>query len=634
MSHMLILYSNSPIEIAPQILLFANPTTVSVDANGTASVPLTLRRINYRALVNLVANSLPAHVTASFSPPTLIGTEEFTTVTFTAGASAAAGTTTVQIEASGVGVLDATLDLALTVATPAYAIDVDPDNPIVVIVQASNASVAVHCNRIGGYTGDVTPSVSGLPSGVSGAYVPSVMVYPVADAVLNLTATGGATPVADDPATIAMDGAGVLQATAPLLVTVQAAPVADPVPSGEIWLDTRAGGAHDIQAQSTFAAARLKVCDACRDSNGGPGGVGQGDCDFLGNGNGNGTSRGSLSPASGTGTFGINFTTNFDGAGTRAFRLDYKGYGNSGVKSTAQSNATGTIAPYVKYVAATGTFPREIYVQWKSWMGRTPTGGGYDDTVQTGGVDRSSQIGRFAVVNEEITQNNASRKWLLLDRAGVGGGACGRYDYIWAGQPTTETAGVGTVTVTPTSGNAATAVFSTSQSNLVGKLLRINPEWEIYEVMSGSGTTWTLNTRLDPYGTIPAWSAKGFSIMTKRDAPHRVNGNVSLDTAGAVYCGAQTGMPQNAVAFNQTGAFDIEEAINQVNTYTAYAKCSSSMSAADGIVRVWMNGQLISERTNVNYGDYAIYHFQMGAQFEKPRWNQTEYWWDIVSWYP
>lgn len=632
MSPLISLRPSNVSDVTPRIIASVNPSSVSVNADGTVSFLVTVRRLNFRGDITFAASSLPAHITASYSPTTLTRNDEHVTVTIAAGSSASAVTDDpITITASGTGVTDTSVAMLLTVATPSQSIDVDPDNPNLTIVQSNQATLDVTLTRLGGYTGTVTPAVSGLPSGVTGSFSPATYTGSVTSSTLNLTATAGATPVTDDAFTITLSGAGVSDAVANALITVQATPVANPTPSGEIWLDTRAGGAHDIQAQSTFAAARLKVCDACRNSDGTTGGVGAGDCDFLGNGNGSGTSRGSLSPASGTGTFGINFTTDFDGAGTHAFRFDHKGYGYGGTKSTAQSNTTATIGPYVKYVAATGTFPREMYVQWKHWFGRTATGGGFDDTVQTGGVDRSSQIGRFAVVNEEITQNNASRKWLLLDRASVGGGACGRYDNIWAGQPTTETTGTGTVTVTPTSGNAATAVFSQSQASLaVGKLLRIDPEWELYEIVSGSGTTWTLNTRFDPYGTIPAWSSRAFSIMTKRDAPHRVNSNVS----GAAYCGAATGFPQNPAAFNQTGAFDIRNAINQTIIYTNYTKVSSSIGASDGIVRIWANGELISERTDVNHGDYGIYHFQIGAQFEKPRWCQTEYLWDIVSWYP
>lgn len=598
MSHLLILYSNSPIEIAPQILLFANPSALTVDANGSATLLLTLKRLNYRGAVGLVANGLPAHVSASFSPTSLVNDEEFVTVTLNAGGSASAGTTTVQIEASGVGVLNATVDLSVTVATPSHAIDVDPDNPVVIIVQASNASVPVHVNRIGGYTGTVTPSVTGLPSGVSGSFTPATLVHPAADAVLNLTATGGATPVVDAAATVRANGSGVTEATVPLLVTVQAAPVSDPAPSGTILIDTRAGGNADIQAGgiTTFAQAIAALRAVCR------GGV----CEVV------------PSTNQGLNLKGWNFSTNIDGAGTKAFRMDMTGYD----KTTIQKAGGGQLRPQIPLIG--GVAPTELYVQWKNWMGRTATGGGFDGSP-------ASQIGRFAVVNEEITQNNSARKYLLIPRANVNGGGCNRYDLIWAGGTTTETPGSGTVSVTPTTGNQATAVFSSSQTGLVGKLLRIDPEWELYEVISGSGTTWTLATRFDPNGTIPSWSSKAFSIMTKRSAPHRVNGNIT----DATYCGSQTGMPQNPVAFNQTGAFDIRAAINQVVTYTAYVKASSSISAADGIVRVWCNGELISERTDTNYGAYGFDRLEaFGGTFEKPRWNQTEYFWDFVVWKP
>jgi hypothetical protein len=230
--------------------------------------------------------------------------------------------------------------------------------------------------------------------------------------------------------------------------------------------------------------------------------------------------------------------------------------------------------------------------------------------VLAGGVDRSSQVGRFALVNEEITQNNSAMKQYLCTRS-PSGQACGRDDFIIAGSTTTETAGTGTVDLTAGSGNTGTATFSTSQSLTVGHLLRINPEWTLYKITGGSGTSWSIATHYDPNGAVEAVSGKSFSIMTQRNDPFQVNSNNSGCAASGL-----SGFPTNPDLFQFDA--DIKTMTNQVNTLTWYHKAGSTISSADNIYRVWLNGTLIGEDTTMDHGNMGFYAFELPCVIEKP----------------
>lgn len=65
------------------------------------------------------------------------------------------------------------------------------------VVQAASVDTLITA-RFQAFEGTVTPSVSGLPSGVSGAFTPTTLGAGVNTTTLRLTATGGATPVVGD----------------------------------------------------------------------------------------------------------------------------------------------------------------------------------------------------------------------------------------------------------------------------------------------------------------------------------------------------------------------------------------------------------------------------------------------------
>lgn len=104
----------------------------------------------------------------------------------------------------------------------AQSISIAPDDDTVSVVQGGTVQIVYTLTRVGGYSGTVTPAVTGLPSGVSGAWSDSSLTGGDTTTTLTLTATGGATEVTNDAFTVTFSGAGVSDAVDAGTVTVTA----------------------------------------------------------------------------------------------------------------------------------------------------------------------------------------------------------------------------------------------------------------------------------------------------------------------------------------------------------------------------------------------------------------------------
>lgn len=589
-------------------------TVLSIPQDTSLDVLLSARFLNNDETVTPTVTGLPSGVTGVFIPTTISRQSASAVLRLTASPTATPITNDpfiVTVPATGGApavVLNATITVETPSVPPVIAISASPTATSAEQGAVTNTTVTLTRTA---YTDDVTLSASGLPSGASATFLPNPMTGATTTSLCTVTNTAGASTVTNDAWTIAADGTGVTQATQAMTHTIAAPSVGNPTPSGTVLLDTRSGGNADLQAATTLTGWMTQVKATSGNVNG----------TNLFCGSARYTDAVQPSDYVALGMTPFVLSTNFDGSGTNALQINTLGYGD--MASQGYAKTTLQRAQNLRLLYSPLGKPAEMYVQWKVWYGRTATGGGFDDGVLVNGVDRSSQVGRYAICNEEVTENNAAHKMYLCTRPP--GGSCGRDDFIITGQPTTRTAGTGTVTITPTSGNQATAVFSTSQS-LSDKLLRIDPEWELYEVISGSGTTWTIATRFDPNGSIPSWSGKSFSIMTKRSDPFQINSNNNGCT------GANAGFPASPKFFGFNG--DIKSKTNQVNTFTFYHKAGSAINSSDNIYRVWLNGVLIGESLTMDHGNMGFEAFQLPNVVEKPRWTQTAYYYDMVVWRP
>ena len=200
------------------------------------------------------------------------------------------------------------------------------------------------------------------------------------------------------------------------------------------------------------------------------------------------------------------FTTDMDGAGTNALRVDWPSTGGS-CSDLAPDIAKTLPKPY----------PRQIYMQWKHRLGRTATGGGLGDVDQFD-VHRPEcgKIGRFLwMAKRDGTSDRVELKW----------------------------AGAGPVQ--------------------------------------------------------PVIKSRGVTYVPAPDA-----------------------------------TFDPQAHVGETLLHTLFVQAESAPGAADGILRLWVNGRLIINRTALAIGSQPVYRIHFPWVADAPLAGQSEYFWDVVVWEP
>jgi hypothetical protein len=191
---------------APNFSLSANPTSVSVaqGASGTSTMVVTPSG-GFTGAVSYTASGTPSGVTASFSGNTL---------TLAASSTATVGgPTTVTITGtSGSLSHTATVGVTVTAAAPAPNFSLSANPSSVSVVQGSSGTSTMVVTPSGGFTGTVSYTASGTPSGVTASFSGNT---------LTLTASG--TAAAGGPTTVTITGtSGSLSHTTTVGVTVTA----------------------------------------------------------------------------------------------------------------------------------------------------------------------------------------------------------------------------------------------------------------------------------------------------------------------------------------------------------------------------------------------------------------------------
>src|ERR1700682_3395626 len=205
---------------APDYTLSAAPTSVTVTQGGNGTSTITVNPTNgFTGSVSLSASGLPSGVTASFNPTSTTGTS---TLTLTASGTATTGTATVTITGTS-GSLTHTPTVTLTVNTapvPDFGLSASPAS--LTITQSNSGNSTITVSPINGFTGSVSLSASGLPSGVTASFNPATTT---STSTLTLTASGTATT---GTATVTVTGtSGSLTHTTTITLTVNTVPVPD-----------------------------------------------------------------------------------------------------------------------------------------------------------------------------------------------------------------------------------------------------------------------------------------------------------------------------------------------------------------------------------------------------------------------
>jgi alpha-tubulin suppressor-like RCC1 family protein len=191
--------------------------TIAQGATGTTAVSVT--RTNFTGAVTLSLGSAPAGVTGSFNPAAPTGTSS--TLTVSVGAAVAAGVYNLTVDGTGTpGNRSTPLTLTVSAPGPDYALSLAP--AALTIVKGENGNATVTITRTN-FTGAVTLTLTGAPTGVTGAFTPAAPTG--TSATLTVSVSYLATPGVYN---LTVNGtASVGNRSTPLTLTVSASGISD-----------------------------------------------------------------------------------------------------------------------------------------------------------------------------------------------------------------------------------------------------------------------------------------------------------------------------------------------------------------------------------------------------------------------
>src|SRR3989475_257655 len=156
------------VSAAPAYTLSLSSAALTIGQGATGTTTVTITRTNFSGAVTLSLGSAPAGVTGSFDPAAPTGTSS--TLTVSIGASVAPGVYNLTVDGTGTAGNRST-PLTLTVSAEAnYALSLSP--AALTIVQGATGSTTVTITRTN-FTGAVTLSLGGAPTGVAGSFNPT-----------------------------------------------------------------------------------------------------------------------------------------------------------------------------------------------------------------------------------------------------------------------------------------------------------------------------------------------------------------------------------------------------------------------------------------------------------------------------
>lgn len=185
---------------APDFSLSASPASGSVNPGGTVTTTIQSAVVTGAAqTVSLAASGLPTGATAAFAPASVTAGGSSVLTVSTTG-STPAGTYPVTVTGTGTAATRTT-SFSLVVTASNFSVAVSPTS--VTVGRGTSVSTSVSTTAVG-LPQSVTLSATGLPSGVSAAFSPTV-VTAGSSATLTLTASATATL---GSATVSVRGVG------------------------------------------------------------------------------------------------------------------------------------------------------------------------------------------------------------------------------------------------------------------------------------------------------------------------------------------------------------------------------------------------------------------------------------------
>jgi len=212
----------SCVSTAPDFTLSAAPSSQTVVQGNSTTYTATVGAVNgFTGTVTFSASGLPTGANASFNPPT-ITTSGSSAMTVTTASSTPTGSYTLTITGtSGTTIHTTTVSLTVNAAaTPDFSLSASPSS--VTITQGTSGTSTVTITPSNGFSGSVTFSASGLPTGVTASFSPNPAT---SSSVLTLTASSTA---ATGTATVTVTGTSSgLTHTTSISLTVNASTAAN-----------------------------------------------------------------------------------------------------------------------------------------------------------------------------------------------------------------------------------------------------------------------------------------------------------------------------------------------------------------------------------------------------------------------
>ena len=199
----------------PSFTLSPSASSLSVTQGSNATDTITVTDENgFSGSVTFTASGMPSGVTASFSPTSSTSSS---VLTLTASSTATTGGPVTVTVTGTSGSTTATTTIALTVnAKVTTGFTLSPSASSLTVKQGSSGTDTITVTDVGGFTGSVAFTASGMPSGVTAAFSPTSST---SSSVLTLTASSTATTGAFTITVTGTSGSTTAKTTFTLSVT-------------------------------------------------------------------------------------------------------------------------------------------------------------------------------------------------------------------------------------------------------------------------------------------------------------------------------------------------------------------------------------------------------------------------------
>jgi hypothetical protein len=164
-------YPGCGVAPTPDFSLSTTPSSVTVTAGSTANYTENVTRTGgFTDSVSLSISGLPAGAAGTFTPNPNTGATSALAITTSSTTPAGSYVFTVT-GTSTVPPLTRNSTATLVVQTPDFSLSTTPSS--VTVTAGSTANYTENVNRIAGFTGSVSLSISGLPAGAAGTFTPN-----------------------------------------------------------------------------------------------------------------------------------------------------------------------------------------------------------------------------------------------------------------------------------------------------------------------------------------------------------------------------------------------------------------------------------------------------------------------------